>query len=519
MRRTILHIILISGWLLGITSTSAQLSSYQLPDAVKKELKRIEETYRILEQFSEQVWPGWKDYRDFPFKIEFDNGLVVLTGHPKPPEGFERIDNYKVAGRDVYADRRNLSSLPLNYPFTGGGGLIPYGYDTTGKMINIVNLRLNSFPADSIVKRSDAITEKQILIYIHELFHGFQKSIMEYRAGNLQYNPDVNYAIYSCIEGRALANAYREKDDAKAVGFLKDFVEARKLKVSKSMTDLESRQESDDDLMEGTANYSEIRILELLSKGYSPGILSEEDPACNGFRETSGLLKSLFTDQLDQNAIWMSEAKFKCYSYGCAQALMLQRLFNGWQDSVTLKKKYLSETIRGFLPMTKEECETSEARFRTLYGIDTIAERAKREIGERDQAVLSIVNRKGQSYILNFKPIHYYVTSVKNENKFRLGLTEAYPEGFGKLTISDIEVTGLDTIPVEKNQLFYLKIVDTSPPKGEKPYSIRCDKMEGDSVYFNAVITSPLFTIKAPKVAIKESKGRVKFTFLSRVKE
>jgi len=198
---------------------------------------------------------------------------------------------------------------------------------------------------------------------------------------------------------------------------------------------------------------------------------------------------------------------------------MLQRLFSGWQDSVTVKKKYLSEVISGFLPMTTEDCKTSHSRFRTLYGIDTIAERANKEISRRDMAVLSVANRKGQSYRLNFKPIHYYVTSLKNENKFYLGLTEAYPEGFGKLTISDIEVTGLDTIPVEKKQLFYLKIVDTHPRKGEKPYSIDYEKKEGDSVYYNVVITSPLFTVKAPKIAIKESEERVKFTFLSRVKE
>ncbi len=517
MKRTFFLVMLMSLWSSPVVF--AQQALYQLPEAVRIELKLIEETYRILDQYSEQVWPGWKDYRSFPFKIEFDNGLVVLTGHSKPPDGFERIENYLVAGRAVYADRRNVSPLVLRYPFTGGGGLIPYGYDSTGKMINIVSLRLNNFSKDSVIKRSSAITEKQILIYIHELFHGFQKSIMEYRAGNLQYNPDANYGTYSCIEGRALTNAYREKDPAKAKEFLRDFLLARELKVKKSMTDLESRQESDDDLMEGTANYSEIRVLELMAEGYSPGISQAEDQAYNGFRETSPLVKTLFSDQLDKHSIEMSESKFKCYSYGCAQTLMLQRLFRGWQDSISAKNKYLAETIRDFLLMTREDKKECEARFKTFYGIDTIALRAKREIGERDKAVLSIVNRKGQSYILNFKPILYYITPVKAEKKFGLGLIEVYPEGFENFTVSDIEVTGLDTIPVEQNQLYYLKVVDTDHGKGQKPYTVRCEKMVGDSIYLNAVISSPLFTIKAPKVSITESTNRVKFTFLSRVKE
>jgi len=44
-------------------------------------------------------------------------------------------------------------------------------------------------------------------------------------------------------------------------------------------------------------------------------------------------------------------------------------------------------------------------------------------------------------------------------------------------------------------------------------------KSKVDNAYKNAVITTPLFTLKAPKVRIKDSAKRVKIWVLSRVRE
>ncbi len=73
-------------------------------------------------------------------------------------------------------------------------------------------------------------SENQILLYVHELFHVFQGSFYTFAHGNLQYNPDTNYAVYSEIEGEALKQAFLAKEYSVAKEYLKDFIAARKLK-------------------------------------------------------------------------------------------------------------------------------------------------------------------------------------------------------------------------------------------------------------------------------------------------
>ena len=61
-------------------SYSTEASEYELPPAVQLEMQRIAETYNVLDQVAEKVWPGWVNYRDFPFLLHFENGLQVLFG-------------------------------------------------------------------------------------------------------------------------------------------------------------------------------------------------------------------------------------------------------------------------------------------------------------------------------------------------------------------------------------------------------------------------------------------------------
>ena len=44
------------------------------------------------------------------------------------------------------------------------------------------------------------------------------------------------------------------------------------------------------------------------------------------------------------------------------------------------------------------------------------------------------------------------------------------------------------------------------------------DKKEGDDVYFNAILTTPLFTLKAPKIRIRADERRIKISILARIK-
>ncbi len=72
-------------------------------------------------------------------------------------------------------------------------------------------------------------SENQILINIHELFHCFQRGVYHYRFGNLQINTDVDYAVWSEVEGLALEKALLAPDPAEARTRTADFLAARRL--------------------------------------------------------------------------------------------------------------------------------------------------------------------------------------------------------------------------------------------------------------------------------------------------
>jgi len=511
--------ILIFIWVTSVISVTGSNDGFQLPAPVKTEMDYLEESYRILDLFADQVWSGWKNYKDFPIQCQFDNGLFVLIGHPKPPEGYELLPDYRVAGRVVHVDRRNMSSLELKSPFTAGGGIQNFGFSDDGKPIQIVHLKFNCTPVDTVYDKDQSIADHRVLLYVHEFFHLFQSTILHYRYGNLRYNPDYMYATYSCIEGTALDQAYLEKDSLKALGFIRDFLYAREMKIRSSMTEVQSKREMDDDLMEGTARYAEIRILELIRQAMDKVHTGQTPPSFPLFTDPEELITEEFQKRLLKDAGNYLESRQKCYQYGCAQALLLQRFVPGWQERVIKEKKFLYETLLEHLTFSEKDKNQIRERFKTIYGINEIQQKARAEINLRDQAFKSLAKRKGVTYVLNFKQVQYYLIPQKKQKRFALGLIEAYPDGFENLEINDIKITGTDTIPVEKDQLYYLKIIDTKPQKEVKPYIVNFEAKEGDSVYRNAIITTPMFTIKAPKIAIKETGNRVKFTFLSRVAE
>jgi hypothetical protein len=77
---------------------------------------------------------------------------------------------------------------------------------------------------------------------------------------------------------------------------------------------------------------------------------------------------------------------------------------------------------------------------------------------------------------------------------------------------------GAIKVPVEGNQLYYLKIVDTAPKTGEAPYRVE-GRSRGEGVWEDAKITTPVFTIETPLVRIEETPARVKFVCLPVLKE
>jgi hypothetical protein len=495
-----------------------QSEAYELPDAVKITLKRLEETYHVLDAVSQDIWPGWTNYREFPFLFNFENGLRVLVGHPYPPADFTELPATKVSGKSVYVDRSKLEPMELAQPLSGGGGILPYGQTESGDRISVVSITLARRMPGKEGPDEQFRTENQIILYIHELFHCFQEDHVRIAAGNLRYNPDADFALYSEIEGKALREAYKHQDPAKSQEFIKDFLTARELK-RKSMTDLQRRQESSDDVREGTAVYSERRALELIEAGYTAKLTSAEDPFYHGFKEMEKLgarYKKRMQGSIDQ----VYDPKMKCYDYGGFQALLLQRHFPGWQEPFAKEPRFLDEELEKRIPLTPVDKEKVMKRFDTQYGLAEIKTRVDDLIAGRDAAYAKYKTQQGKAYIISFKEIREFISSrVSDEEELpKLGLIYFYPEGLKSFEADDISFEcGPD--PAVIDQLYYIRYVDSDWKERENPVHVEYKRRDPDGTLHEATVKTPFFTLRAPKIRIKDTDKRYKIWILARVKE
>ena len=493
----------------GLKSQSSPGENTLLP-ALKIDLERLKETWHVLDLCAEKIWTGWNNYKDVPFLFEYPNGMKMLVGHPSPPDGFELVPGIEIGEKKVYLDNRDVVPIELTPPLIGGGGPIHFG-----KEERVRTVRLHLSPIHEKPTEQAFPGEEQILVNIHELFHCFQDQIYDRKYGNLRYNTDANYAIFSEIEGVALEKAYLEPDKQKAAEFLKDFIVARELK-RKSMDNEQASQESGEDFMEGTAVYAETMTLELLKTGYQPLITQKDDPSFSGFKSTDLLWQRKIEDLRKTRSQTMI-GRPKCYSYGNFQALLLNRFVPGWQKKVQQDKQPLDQIIEQYLRLSPDEKTTIQQRLKTRYNFPEIENRHTSLIKKRDEAYEMIQARQGRKYIINFKPTHEYLQPSSRGESYSLGLIHIYPEGIEKIQIQDVTLEGKNT-PIVNDRLFYIKWIDTEAGPAEKSYELSYSKKEGENIYVDAVFTTKGFVLKAPKIQVKDRPARVKVTILSKIK-
>jgi hypothetical protein len=241
------------------------------------ELQRLEETYAVLERFAGDIWPGWTNYLDPEFRVQFPN-LVFLTVGPRTavPDGYQLVEGRTVHGKPIYINRKAELPITLQPPLGGGGG---------GGLT--IRIQLQQFPMQPGVKPPEKaaangdkpfeprydVSEAQILVYVHEFFHGFQTVAIP---GHLPQpkpavtpaaekppapppasrrsaprEPDIvvtlDYSTYSSVEALALAAAYAAPDAKQARERLADYLVARHLK-RRTMTPREIEFENETQL-------------------------------------------------------------------------------------------------------------------------------------------------------------------------------------------------------------------------------------------------------------------------------
>jgi hypothetical protein len=99
---------------------------------------------------------------------------------------------------------------------------------------------------------------------------------------------------------------------------------------------------------------------------------------------------------------------------------------------------------------------------------------------------------------------------------YRLGLLTLFPAGYPGFTLDAVEMSPVK-VPCNTDQLFYFRAVDTDSPSRRQALAVT-GRRQADGTYVDAVVTTPLFTLRAPKVRVVETGNRVKIQVLARVK-
>ena len=453
-----LSLLALVGFLAGIPSS--QGSQEQKPTPLEQyleiELKRVEETYRLLDRFAREIWPGWDNYHEAGFRIYFPNRVMLLVNPRKAvPAGYELLQGRTVGGKPIYLNRREQLPMEMKLPLTGAGG---------GGLTVKVRLSQPGTPTSRSTSELGASSDNQILMYVHEIFHGFQEKFGFMPEGDaiLNFMSNTGFATYAHIEGLALLQAYRETDQDKALEYLQDYLVAHEHR-QEFMTPEMIADEPVILTQEGTATYAEINMaIAIRDKKYTPGIRPQEDPFFFHFQAIDAYIETYTTKSLRKEMADTLDTFGRCYPFGAYQCFLLDRFMPGWKRDFFKSKKTLTELITHLLHLSTEQKQTIAQGLKTRYPYEEIYARHDALIKERDDAVQRVKSRQGTKYILDLVKIReWFQLKARGKEIFLKGIEKIYPHGVETFELGDIRLTTPDT-PLRQTWLIRSTLISIS---------------------------------------------------------
>jgi hypothetical protein len=177
----------------------------------------------------------------------------------------------------------------------------------------------------------------------------------------------------------------------------------------------------------------------------------------------------------------------------------------------------MDAVLAGAVPAAEAERAEIERRLRSDYPFEDVRRGALAFTSARDAAYRAIASREGRVYVIDLKPVRQFVgTLAPKAGAHVLGLLTLFPAGHPGFTLDAVELSPV-TVPCNTDQLYYIRAVDTEWKARAGAYTVT-GLRQADGSYADAVVTTPLFTLKAPKLRIVETANRVKIQVLARVK-
>jgi hypothetical protein len=356
---------------------------------IEAELLRLEEVYHILDRYSEDLWPGWRDYADIPVQVNFPNGVILLvTRQAVRQPGFQRLEGRVILGKTVFINVENRTAAEVRPPLfarRGRGGeriqlemaqpdLPLFDVDRPAALEALLKEKGRPDTPFDLAPLGDS--DSHILMYVHEHFHGHQARVQRRGLGDeglRGMKVDGIDANWCRVEGLALRRAYLEADDEAAREYLKDFVVARQIKRGK-LSDAAAAAESHIADSEGPASYVSLRTALLLKDpGYRPGIDPTKDPFFYGFSHVDGYIDNVMRKGMEFASSMTQDDPRIYYFYGAYQCFLLDRFSPDWKRGFLEKGKDLDIMMADLLRLTSAEKEQIAQRLPARYGDDDLS--------------------------------------------------------------------------------------------------------------------------------------------------
>jgi hypothetical protein len=508
---------------INIILFSTAFSQSVLPEALRMDLKRVEETWRILDKYADQAWPGWKNYTEIPFRLDYPNGLSLQIGDPKKIGKFKLVEGMTLRGKKIYLDDSRLNSLTLTPRLylagggAGGGMHIWRGLITT-EQEKLADSLLKSLGNSSWPREIINSTDQTIITVTHELFHCFANFFPTFLYGDTMFESDLNYAVFAEIEGELLEKAAFESDTAKVKNYLKESLIARQMK-RRSMTERQREYESDQEKCEGTAMYAAHRIVQLLKNGYEPGLSHNEDPLYYGFRYWDYFLArdlNMFHESC-KNPVVVSGRN---YGNGFFKCLILDKLMPDWENGFFENKKSFDELIAYLVDLKEEEQPVLLEAIKKEYQYEALVQRHTPLIAERDSIIKFFLNPEMRYYAVNFKEMGQSpkpdITS--SGTYYHCRFKSYYLSGITNIQVGDMTCDSKGIPICYDMPSRSIKFPDVDYQKDGQGYDLKCSRQEADGTYYNVTITSKSFTLHATKLQVVKSPQQVEFIILPAVK-
>lgn len=503
---------------LSLVICAAEESQYEPMGEI--DVIRIEELYHLVDALGDSLWPSF-DLREIPIAVNKENKQEMLLNHPNPSEHFRRFSDHAIDGRPILI--RDGCTI---FGPEGGG----WATEIDGVLTAYVS-----------VKQEGQTTDDYLSTLLHECFHVFQRRFWKYPdegIGELPELDEENSALIG-LESRIIHDILTG-DTSEEIGKGSSmFVAVRQHRRERLPEDV-IRAETLEEFNEGTATYTQARLMELLtgSGGIQP-LHPGRDQHYSGFAGASKRYEQYLAEILppEEMIITFFHAKYKV---GMAQCHLLDRLRPGWKEELRGTDMSQFDLLAKELPLGDKESNELVQQAKQKYGYkDKLAEQAEL-VSTQIAALRGYLEAPGRRYRVYYAnisepfkwiprgPVHHVPNSLAEEIDEKLAIP--YPDGMPRMRSNQgpmiwdggferFEIGGMVFESKQVPVIFrmgYFEWIDTEPAADRSDVLIQSTKANEDILHELVIITDG-FELRAPRARVLISDRAVHIIPLSDV--